>query len=236
MHTDDERLAPLLKLKGMEKTHLLISEIYPTLQGESSHAGRPCVLIRTTACNLRCRYCDTAYAFTGGRPMALSLVIEKALGYEIKLIEVTGGEPLLQPLVPALCQALLDARREVLVETGGSLDISVLPKGVRTILDIKTPESGEEPANLYANLQRLRPGDEVKFVLCSMQDYVWAREMIRRENLEQRTTVLISPVHGGLAPSELAAAMLADRLDARLSLQLHKSAWPETEANRKDAR
>jgi 7-carboxy-7-deazaguanine synthase len=222
----DERLKPLEKLRELETTHLLINEIYASIQGESTHAGRPCVFIRTSVCNQRCSYCDTAYAFTEGAPAALDDVITKALSHGIPLVEITGGEPLLQPLLSRLCMRLMEAGCEVLIETGGSHDISIIPNGVKTILDVKTPGSGEEHANDYENLQRLRPGDEVKFVLTSRADYEWAREFVRREKLDQRTSVLFSPAWSRVKPADLSAWLIADRLPARLNLQLHKFVWP----------
>jgi 7-carboxy-7-deazaguanine synthase len=221
-----DRLKPLEKLRGIEATHLLINEIYASIQGESTHAGRPCVFIRTSVCNQRCSYCDTAYAFTEGEPIALNDVVTRALSHGIPLVEITGGEPMLQPLLPLLCTRLMQAGCEVLIETGGSHDISAIPAGVKTILDVKTPGSGEEHANHYANLKKLRPGDEVKFVLTSRADYEWAREFLRREKLDQRTTVLFSPAWARVKPADLSAWLIADKLPARLNLQLHKFIWP----------
>lgn len=222
---NDQRLAPLAALKGRESTHLLINEIYASIQGESTHAGRPCTFIRTAVCNQRCTYCDTAYAFTVGEAMHIEEVLEKALAQGPRLVEVTGGEPLLQPLFPELCRRLLASGCEVLVETGGSHDITCVPEGVKTILDVKTPGSGEEPANHYPNLQQLRPGDEVKFVLTSRADYEWSRDLCARQGLYGRTTVLFSPAWGKLEPQELVGWMLADGVPARLNLQLHKYIW-----------
>lgn len=229
-----ERLKPLEKLRGLEATHLLINEIYTSIQGESTHAGRVCTFIRTAACNQRCSYCDTAYAFTQGEPTHIDDVVAAALKAgqraatteDSPLVEITGGEPLLQPLVPELCRRLLAAGFEVLMETGGSHDISVVPDGVRVILDIKTPGSREEHANDYANLQRLKPGHEVKFVLVSREDYGWARELVKHEKLHERTTVLFSPAWKLLEAEKLAAWMIADDVPARLNLQLHKFIWP----------
>jgi len=222
------RLAPLAALKGLEATHLLINEIYASVQGESTHAGRPCAFIRTAVCNQRCKYCDTAYAFTQGKPVPLEEVVAKAVGFGTGLVEITGGEPMLQPLFVKLCEHLLAAGVEVLVETGGSHDISVIPSGVRAIVDVKTPGSGEEHANDYANLQRLRPGDEVKFVLTSQADYTWSRDLVTRESLHERTTVLFSPCWGMVDPKALVEWMLADKVPARLNLQLHKYVWGPT--------
>lgn len=223
--TIDRRLAPLAALKGLESTHLLINEIYASIQGESTHAGRPCTFIRTAVCNQRCNYCDTAYAFTQGQPMHVDDVVAQALAQGPRLVEVTGGEPLLQPLFPELCRRLLAVGCEVLVETGGSHDIACVPEGVKAILDIKTPGSGEEAANHYDNLQKLRPGNEVKFVLTSRADYEWARDLCSRESLHQRTTLLFSPAWGKVSPAELVAWMLEDGVNARLNLQLHKYIW-----------
>jgi 7-carboxy-7-deazaguanine synthase len=233
-----DRLRPLEKLKGRESTHLLINEVYASIQGESTHAGRACVFVRTSVCNQRCSYCDTAYAFTEGEPVHIDEVVTRVLSFwsedgdspqprgQSLLVEITGGEPLLQPLFAELCRRLISAGCEVLVETGGSHDISVVPEGVKTILDVKTPGSGEEPANHYANLERLRPGDEVKFVLTSRADYEWARDLVTREDLPKRTTVLFSPAFSRIEPADLSAWLIADRLDARLNLQLHKFIWP----------
>lgn len=224
----EQRLAPLSALKGLEATHLLINEIYASIQGESTHAGRPCTFIRTAVCNQRCSYCDTAYAFTQGRPMHIDNVMRDALATGTHLVEITGGEPMLQPLFPELCRRLLAAGREVLVETGGSHDTAIVPAGVKVILDVKTPGSGEEDANYYANLQRLRSGDEVKFVLTSRADYDWSRALVERESLPGRTVVLFSPAWGQLDPAELTRWMLEDQVPARLNLQLHKYVWGPT--------
>jgi 7-carboxy-7-deazaguanine synthase len=220
------RLKPLERLRGLEATHMLINEIYASIQGESTHAGRPCVFIRTAVCNQRCTYCDTAYAFTEGEPAALDDVITRALAPGIPLVEITGGEPMLQPLLPLLCTRLMQAGCEVLIETGGSHDISIIPQGVKTILDIKTPGSGEEHANHYENLKKLRPGDEVKFVLTSRGDYEWARDFVQREELWRRATILFSPAWTRIKPADLSAWLIADKLTARLNLQLHKFVWP----------
>lgn len=220
-----ERIQPLRVLAGRESTHLLIYEIYLSIQGESTHAGRPCVFVRTAACNQRCSYCDTAYAFTGGNVMALEDVLARALAFKTPLVEITGGEPLLQAAIPDLCRRLLAAGCEVLMETGGSRDISLLPEGVKRIVDVKTPGSGEEHANDYENLHRLRPGDEVKFVLTSRADYEWARDFAKRERLHERTTVLFSPAWKLVDPADLSAWINEDRLPVRLNLQLHKYIW-----------
>ena len=223
-----DRLAPLAALKGREQTHMLVNEIYASIQGESSHAGRPCVFVRTTTCNLRCSYCDTAYAFTQGQVMAYEQVLAKTLSFNIPLVEITGGESLLQPLAGKLALDLLQHGCEVLCETGGALDITLMPEGVKSIVDIKTPGSGEEAANDYANLKRLRPHDEVKFVLCSRADYEWSRDLVRRDRLHERVTVLFSCAFKQVEPADLSAWIIADKLQVRLNLQLHKYVWPPT--------
>jgi len=222
----EQRLAPLEKLRGLESSHLLINEIYASVQGESTHAGRPCVFIRTAVCNQRCSYCDTAYAFTEGEALHIDEVVKRALGFGLPLVEITGGEPMLQPLLPELCNRLLEAGCEVLIETGGSHDISRVPQGVHVILDVKTPGSGEEHANEYGNLKRLHAGDEVKFVLTSRADYEWARELVLREKLAGRATLLFSPAFRRIEPAQLSAWLIEDRLPVRLNLQLHKFIWP----------
>lgn len=231
--THNDRLKPLEQLAGREDTHLLINEIYLSIQGESTHAGRPCVFVRTAVCNQRCNYCDTAYAFTQGEAMALDAVVARALELAAQcaepLVEITGGEPLLQPLFPALCRCMIEAGCEVLVETGGSHDIAAVPEGAKTILDIKTPGSGEEHANDYGNLKRLRPGDEVKFVITSRDDFAWAVDLIRRERLNESAPVLFSPAFGRIEAQNLAEWIMSEGAPARLNLQLHKFVWGATQ-------
>jgi len=202
-----------------------ITEIFHSIQGESTHAGRPCVFVRLTACDLRCRWCDTEYAFTQGAPMELNDVVEKVAAYGCALVEITGGEPLLQAGTPDLCRTLLARGFEVLVETGGHRDISVLPEGVRVILDVKCPGSGESDRNDPENLDRLRPGGEVKFVIADRPDYEWAGSMVRERNLADRFPVLFSPVFNELAYETLAGWILEDRLPVRFQPQMHKHIW-----------
>lgn len=205
-----------------------VSEIFHSIQGESTHTGRPCTFIRLTACDLRCRWCDTEYAFTGGEEMPVDAVIERAASYGCPLIEITGGEPLLQKETPELCRRLLDRGFEVLVETGGHRDISVLPAGVKVILDVKCPGSGEEAANDWENIariERLGEGGEIKFVIADRRDYEWAREVVRARSLASRFPVLFSPVFGELPYDQLAAWILEDRLPVRFQAQLHKHIW-----------
>ena len=210
---------------GLGGAGLKITEIFHSIQGESTHAGRPCVFVRLTACDLRCRWCDTEYAFTEGAPMALEDVVRRVLDYRCPLVEVTGGEPLLQPETPELCARLLAAGCEVMIETGGHRDISVLPRNVRVILDVKCPASGECDRNDWANLDRLRPGGEVKFVIADRADYEWARDLVRERDLADRFPVLFSSVFDELPYDALVGWILEDRLPVRFQVQLHKHVW-----------
>ncbi len=205
---------------------LTINEIFHSIQGESSRAGQACVFVRLTACDLRCSWCDTPYAFHEGHKMAVDEVVATVLGYLCPLVEVTGGEPLLQEGVYQLMERLLSAGRTVLLETGGHRSIARVPAEVVKILDIKCPGSGESHCNDWENLRRLAPHDEVKFVIKDRADYEFARDVIARHDLPARcAAVLLSPVHGVLDPRALSEWILADRLPARLQLQLHKYIW-----------
>ncbi len=197
---------------------LLVNEIYPSVQGESTYAGRPCVFVRLTGCNLRCTYCDTAYAFYEGNRMAIDDVVRQILSQEISLVEITGGEPLLQEGCVTLARLLLEAGRTVLVETSGALPIRVLPPGTIRIMDLKCPSSGEGERNDWSNIEQLTPDDEVKFVIGDRADYDWARGIIARYDLTTRCTVLISTVFGVLSPRTVVEWILADRLDVRFQL------------------
>jgi 7-carboxy-7-deazaguanine synthase len=199
-----------------------VTEIHAAIQGETQHAGRPCALVRLTGCDLRCSYCDTEYAFRGGRDASVDQVVTEVAGLGYRLVLVTGGEPLLQAECPELCRRLLAAGHEVMVETSGAHDVAVLPAAVVKIVDLKTPGSGEVARNRWENLPLLGPRDAVKLVLCDRADYLWAREAIRVHGLGGGPEVLLSPVPGRLDPQDLAAWILADRLPARLNLQLHK--------------
>ena len=216
------RLRPL---EGKPAGSLLVHEIYRSLQGESTFAGWPCVFVRLTACHLRCGYCDTPHAFAAGRVMTLDQVVAEALDLGDRLVEVTGGEPLLQPEVLPLLTRLAAAGRTVLLETSGALDIAPVDPRVRVILDLKTPGSGEVDANYGPNLDKLRPADEVKFVVCDRADFDWAVAQVRAHGLTDRCPVLVGPVHGRVAPAELAAWILDSGLPLRLQLQLHKLLW-----------
>jgi 7-carboxy-7-deazaguanine synthase len=205
---------------------LTINEIFHSIQGESTHSGRPCVFVRLTACDLRCSWCDTPYAFTEGRKMSLDDVIEQVEAYRCPLVEITGGEPLLQREVYPLMERLLADGRTVLVETGGHRSLADVPSGVIKIVDVKCPGSGEAAKMDWSNLSRLTNDDQVKFVIKDREDYEYAREITTRERLTDRVgAVLFSPVHGVLHPRELAEWILADRLAVRLQLQAHKYIW-----------
>ena len=209
---------------------LTINEIFHSIQGESTHAGRPCVFVRLTACDLRCRWCDTPYAFHEGRKMSVDEVVADVEARGCPVVEVTGGEPLLQADVYPLMQRLLDAGKTVLVETGGHRSIARVPAGVVRIMDVKCPGSGESARNDWSNLALLTPTDEVKFVIADRVDYEYARELVQREQLTSRVAaVLFSPVHGELEAKQLAQWVIADRLEVRVQLQMHKFIWtPET--------
>src|SRR5438067_7336003 len=204
-------------------------EIYTSIQGETQYAGLPCTLVRFAACDLRCTYCDTEYAFTGGQEVDRDAIVADVAARGVPLVLLTGGEPLLQRELPALCRALLERNFEVMIETGGHRDTSALPAGVVVILDVKTPGSGESDKMCWANLERLGARDAVKFVITDERDYEWAREIIREKRLYARCHVLLSPAFGQVAPKDLVAWMLRDKLPARLNLQLHKYVWPPDE-------
>ena len=202
-----------------------VYEIYTSIQGETRHAGRPCTLVRFAGCDLRCTYCDTEQAFTGGRESTVDEILADVRARGVRLVLLTGGEPLLQRDLPALCERLLTEGFEVMVETSGAHDTARLHAGVATILDVKTPGSGESAHNLWSNLERLGGRDAVKFVLTSEADYRFATQVIRDRGLAQRAEVLLSPAWGLLDPRDLVAWMLRDRLEARLNLQIHKYVW-----------
>ncbi|MEZ4322141.1 MAG: radical SAM protein [Myxococcota bacterium] len=203
-----------------------ITEVYASVQGESTHAGKPCVFVRLTGCNLRCTWCDSEFTFTGGVHRDLEDVAQEAHAHGIHTIEVTGGEPLVQKNAPALMARLIELGHEVLLETSGSRDISAVPDPVHIILDLKPPDSGEVDANLWENVPKLRPHDEVKFVIASRRDYEWSREITREHGLDSKVAaVLFSPAWGLVNPTELADWIVADRLPVRFQLQLHKVLW-----------
>ncbi len=205
---------------------LTVSEIYLSVQGESTHVGRLCAFVRLAACDLRCRWCDTPYAFTGGRKMSIDEVLADVGRLECRLVEITGGEPLLQPDVCVLMERLLALGFEVLLETGGHVPIDNVPDEVVAIVDVKCPASGESDRMHWPNLDQLSPHDEVKFVIQDRADFDYACGVVDRHNLAARTAaVLFSPVHGALAPADLARWMLDRHVPARLQLQAHKYIW-----------
>jgi 7-carboxy-7-deazaguanine synthase len=205
---------------------LTINEIFYSIQGESTYTGRPCVFVRLAACDLRCAWCDTPYAFTGGRRMGLDEVLAEVARHPCSLVEVTGGEPLLQPGVYPLMQALVDRGHTVLLETGGHLPVDRVPDGVVRIVDVKCPGSGEAHRNHWPNLELLGAGDEVKFVIGDRADYEFAREVVRERSLGARVgAVHFSPVHGVQPLLPLAQWVLEDALPVRLQVQLHKYIW-----------
>ena len=205
---------------------LVIHEIYASIQGESSFAGLPCTFVRTTGCNLRCTWCDTTQAFHGGEKLTRAQVLERALSFRTPLVELTGGEPLLQAGVLPLMRELCDQGKTVLIETSGERDISAVDPRVHRIVDLKAPGSGEAAKNRWQNLNHLTQRDELKMVLRDRADYEWARELVGGERLAERVKhVLFSPVHGVLDPRELVSWVLADALPVRVNLQLHKYVW-----------
>jgi 7-carboxy-7-deazaguanine synthase len=208
---------------------LVVNEIFHSIQGESSFVGLPTVFVRLAGCNLRCEWCDSAYAFEKGDAMEVREVLERVESYNCKLVEITGGEPLLQSDVIRLMDELLDRDYEVLLETGGSLPIEDVPAGVRRIIDVKCPGSGFSDANRWDNLEHLRQGDEIKFVLEGRADYDWAVACISERGLAGRWPLIFSPVHGRLDPGEMAGWVLRDRLPVRVQVQLHRILWPGVE-------
>lgn len=205
---------------------LTVFEIYLSVQGESTHVGRPCVFVRLTACDLRCTWCDTPYAFTGGTKMSIDEVAFEVARLKTPLVELTGGEPLLQPDAIPLMERLLESGCEVLLETGGHRPISHVPEEVVRIVDVKCPASGEADKMHWANLDVLTPHDEVKFVIQDRGDFEYARDVVRRHRLDERAhAVLFSPVHGVLDPKTLTEWILEEHLPVRLQLQAHKYIW-----------
>jgi 7-carboxy-7-deazaguanine synthase len=206
---------------------LRITEIFYSLQGEGRFAGCPSVFIRLTGCPLRCKYCDTAYAFSGGERLALNQILSRVAEYAPEYVCVTGGEPLAQPACNSLLSRLCDADYRVSLETSGALDISQVDPRVCRVLDIKTPGSGEERRNLNSNLESLGSRDQLKFVICDQADYQWAKRRLAQDALASRCEVLFSPAYGQQDPTELAEWILRDRLPVRLQFQLHKLLWGE---------
>ena len=204
---------------------LRISEIFFSLQGETGRVGLPTVFVRLTGCPLRCNYCDTTYAFSGGQTMTLDAILSEVARHGAHYVTVTGGEPLAQKKCLSLLRDLCDAGYEVSLETGGALDVRGVDARVVKVLDLKTPASGEMEKNLWSNLDYLNPHDEIKFVLCDEADYQWAKQILEDQKLAQRCAVLFSPVQGQIVAKDVAEWILRDRLPVRLQVQLHKLLW-----------
>ena len=216
-------------MKDREKK-LTINEIYLSIQGESSWAGLPCVFVRLTFCDLRCNYCDTEYAFYEGNKQSLDDIVGAVLAYECPLVEITGGEPLLQKNILPLMTMLADGGCTVLLETSGAHDISRVDRRVHRIMDLKTPGSGEVERNLWSNIALLGPRDEVKFVIGSREDYEWSRARLREHRLAERChAVLFSPIFGRIEAREIVEWILEDKLPVRFQLQMHKFIWSPVE-------
>ena len=206
---------------------LKVNEIYLSVQGESSYTGLPCVFIRLTGCNLRCIWCDTAYAFYEGKSMSIDEIVGKVKNFGVKLIEITGGEPLMQENVYPLMNGLIEKGFQVLLETGGSLSLEKVPRNIIKIMDIKCPGSGEHKNNNLDNLKFLEIKDEVKFVILNRHDYEWSRDLIHKYKIHEIAHILISPVYDKLELKEIVKWILEDKLPVRLQTQLHKAIWDE---------
>ena len=206
---------------------LEVTEIYKSVQGESTYMGLPCIFIRLTGCNLRCVWCDTAHAFHDGEKLSILQIIDKVKSYDIKLVEITGGEPLLQKEVFPLMESLLKNEFKVMLETSGSLAINNVPAKVIKIIDLKCPGSGEENKNLWENLNHLTPTDEIKFVIADKADYEWSKKVLQDYELDKKVSVLFSPVFEKLKLKDLTEWILEDNLPVRLHTQLHKYIWDQ---------
>jgi 7-carboxy-7-deazaguanine synthase len=212
-------------LQDQRQGTLVVHEIYRSIQGESTFVGLPCVFVRLTACHLRCRWCDTPHAFHEGATLGLDEILDRVLAEPCSLVEITGGEPLLQEDVFPLMTRLADASRTVLLETSGAVSIERVDPRVRIIMDWKCPGSGESERNCWENLPRLKPTDEVKFVIADRRDFEWSCDQVRTHHLADRHCVLFAPVFGELNPRDLAEWIVASALPVRLQLQLHKYVW-----------
>lgn len=204
-----------------------INEIFYSIQGESSQAGLPCVFVRLTYCNLRCNYCDTEYAFFEGREMSLDEIIREVQSYNCRLVEITGGEPLVQKNVHKLMKSLCDSGYQVMLETGGHMDISMVDRRVKIIMDIKCPGSSESGKNLWPNLKHLKKDDEIKFVISDRADFDWAVKIVNENKLTDKHTVLVSGVQGKTDYKNLAEWIMKSALPLKLQYQLHKLIWPQ---------
>jgi 7-carboxy-7-deazaguanine synthase len=215
----------LLPLASKPAGSLLIHEIYRSVQGESTFAGLPCVFVRLAVCDARCSWCDTPHAFTQGNVWTLDAIVRKVIDFRTPLVEITGGEPLIQSEVFPLMTQLADRGLTALLETSGAHDIAPVDRRVHIIMDLKCPDSGECEGNRWANLDRLKPTDQIKFVIASRGDFDWAADTIRRHRLDQRFTVLLSPAFGLATPLQLAQWLLESGLQVRMQVQLHKYIW-----------
>jgi 7-carboxy-7-deazaguanine synthase len=202
-----------------------ITEIFYSLQGETRTIGLPTVFVRLTGCPLRCGYCDTAYAFTGGEKMDIADIVSQVSAYQPRYVTVTGGEPLAQQTCHELLSALCDLDVEVSLETSGAIDISAVDSRVVCVMDLKTPQSGEESKNLYSNIDKLKSTDQIKFVICDRSDYDWSKEKLTEYDLNNQCEILFSPIHGELKPAQLADWIVEDNLPVRMQVQLHKYLW-----------
>ena len=220
-----ERSHRVALLRDLPMSELLIHEIYKSIQGESRYAGLPCVFVRTAVCDLRCSWCDTPHAFNKGERLSRAEVFAKAIAFDCPLVEITGGEPLLQPAVFPLMTELCDAGKTVLLETSGGRDIAPVDPRVHIVMDLKCPDSGECESNYWPNLDTLKPTDEIKFVVASRADWEWAEATIREHDLTGRFHVLVSGTFGSIASAELVDWVLASQLNVRFQLQLHKYVW-----------
>lgn len=209
----------------MKNDTLKIKEIFYSLQGESTFVGLPTIFIRLTGCPLRCVYCDTEYAFHGGKNMKIADIIEEIKQYPTKYICVTGGEPLAQKACFELIKQLSDHEYQVSIETSGAIDISQIDKRAVTVMDLKTPDSGEQHRNLWQNLKHLKTNDQIKFVICSLKDYNWTKEILAKHPNLYNSECLVSPCFGKVSPTELADWVIADGLQVRMQVQLHKILW-----------
>lgn len=224
-HSLATRIAPLKQ--KVNKHSLLVNEIYASIQGESSYAGMPCLFIRTTACHLRCSYCDTSHAFSAGTEMSLDDIMHKVSSFKLNLVELTGGEPLLQTSSITLLDRLIDLGYTTLIETSGAVSIKHINRQVKVILDVKTPSSLEHHRNINSNLDRLWPGCEVKFVIGSYEDYLYAKKICHDYSLSHKTHVLFSPIIAKINPCHLADWILQDQLNVRLQMQIHRILYGE---------
>ena len=204
-----------------------VTEIYKSIQGESTHMGLPCVFVRLTGCNLRCVWCDTTHAFYDGKKFSVGQILDRVKSYGINLVEITGGEPLLQKEVFPLMESLLKSKFQVMLETSGSLSIKNVPVEVIKIIDLKCPESGEEKQNLWDNLNYLAPTDEIKFVIADRADYEWSKAVLQNYKLDKKVQILFSPVFERLKLKDLTEWILKDNLSVRIHTQLHKYIWDQ---------